>query len=120
MKSVIFLLLFVINANVRFPLEAAELTREQVIEQSRDKSHKLDLKKKDLSGLDLSEMDLSGADLFSANLDGSKLGGANLKGATLDRAQLRKASFIKADLTSASLYAKVFVLLPISAFHFLI
>lgn len=105
--SLFILSLFEIFASYGAPVSAAELSRAQVIALSNDKTHKLNLKKKDLSGLDLSGLDLRGADLFSANLDGSKLDGAKLNGATLDRAQMRKASLVKADLSAASLYAVV-------------
>jgi len=107
LMTLVFLLLFEVFATFSVPVLAAKLTREQVIGLSHDKTHKINLKKKDLSGLDLSNIDLSGADLFSANLDGCKLDGAKLNGATLDRAQIRKASLVKADLSSASLYAVV-------------
>jgi uncharacterized protein YjbI with pentapeptide repeats len=105
--SLVILLPFEIFACYASPVLAADLSREQVIELSNDKTHKPSLKKKDLSGLDLSGIDLSGADLFSVNLDGCNLDGAKLNGATLDRAQIRKASLVKADLSAASLYAVV-------------
>lgn len=82
MKPIIsfaFLLLLQIYAPYSLPILAAELTREQVIALGNDKRHKLNLKKKDLSGLDLFGIDFSGADLFSANLDGCKLDGAKVR-----------------------------------------
>lgn len=97
------------------PVQAADLTVQQVRSALATAGHKADFSARSLEGLDLSHLDLSGVNFAGADLRRVKLVGSNLTGANLSGARMNLAWIMGADFTRANLSNAVLETLVVSA-----